>query len=52
MVSALAEQSTSSEVQNQGDVVISVQGLTKVFKDFWGRPKAKAVNNVDFEVKR
>ena len=52
MVSALAEQSTSSEVQNQGDVVISVQGLTKVFKDFWGRPKAKAVNTVDFKVKR
>ncbi len=52
MVSALAEQSTNSEVQNQRDVVISVQGLTKVFKDFWGRPKAKAVNNVDFEVKR
>ena len=29
-----------------------MQGLTKVFKDFWGRPKAKAVNNVDFEIKR
>ncbi|XOV72499.1 MAG: ABC transporter ATP-binding protein [Verrucomicrobiota bacterium] len=35
-----------------GDVVVSVRGLTKVFKDFWGRPKAKAVNNVDFEVRR
>ena len=39
-------------VQGQADEVISVQGLTKVFKDFWGRPKAKAVNNVDFEIKR
>jgi ABC-2 type transport system ATP-binding protein len=28
-----------------------VRGLTKVFKDFWGRPKAKAVDNVDFEVR-
>src|SRR5436309_409351 len=35
-----------------GDVVISVRGLTKVFKDFWGRPKARAVDNVDFEVRR
>ncbi|MDA7559673.1 ABC transporter ATP-binding protein [bacterium] len=41
-----------SNTEQAGDVVISVRGLTKVFKDFWGRPKAKAVNNVDFEVKR
>ncbi len=34
------------------DVVISVRGLTKVFKDFWGRPKARAVDNVDFDVRR
>jgi ABC-2 type transport system ATP-binding protein len=32
--------------------VVVVRGLTKVFKDFWGRPKARAVDNVDFEVKR
>ena len=29
--------------------VVSAVGLTKVFKDFWGRPKAKAVNDIDFE---
>jgi len=29
-----------------------VRGLTKVFKDFWGRPKARAVDDVDFEVRR
>lgn len=34
------------------DVVVAVRGLTKVFKDFWGRPKAKAVDGVDFEVRR
>jgi ABC-2 type transport system ATP-binding protein len=32
--------------------VIVARGLTKVFKDFWGRPKARAVDNVDFEVRR
>src|SRR6188768_3632751 len=32
--------------------IIVVRGLTKVFKDFWGRPKARAVDNVDFDVKR
>src|SRR5437660_1012701 len=34
------------------EVVVVVRGLTKIFKDFWGRPKAKAVDNVDFEVRR
>src|SRR5947207_4313053 len=32
--------------------IVVVRGLTKVFKDFWGRPKARAVDNVDFEVRR
>jgi ABC-2 type transport system ATP-binding protein len=34
------------------EVVIAVRGLTKVFKDFWGRPKARAVDSVDFEVRQ
>ncbi len=37
---------------SNGEVVVSVRGLTKVFKDFWGRPKARAVDNVDFDVRR
>ena len=43
---ATAGKTTSTEV------VVSVRGLTKVFKDFWNRPKARAVDNVDFEVRR
>ena len=31
--------------------VVEAAGLSKVFKDFWGRPKAKAVNSIDFKVK-
>src|SRR5947199_2755966 len=34
------------------EVIVAVRGLTKVFKDFWTRPKARAVDNVDFEVRR
>lgn len=34
------------------EAVVSVRGLTKVFKDFWGRPKARAVDSVDFDVRR
>jgi ABC-2 type transport system ATP-binding protein len=35
-----------------GEPVVSVRGLTKVFTDFWGRPKARAVDNIDFEVRQ
>jgi ABC-2 type transport system ATP-binding protein len=35
-----------------GEVVVAVRGLTKVFKDFWGRPKARAVDAVDFDVRQ
>ena len=37
---------------NSTETVISAQCLTKVFKDFWGRPKARAVEGIDFDVKR
>src|SRR5208282_5968624 len=40
------------EKTKNGAVVVSVRGLTKVFKDFWGRQKARAVDNVSFEVRR
>jgi len=38
--------------KKSAEVVVSVRGLTKVFKDFWNRPKARAVDNVDFEVRK
>ena len=31
--------------------VIRAAGLTKEFRDFWGRPKARAVNDIDFEIR-
>src|SRR6202789_591927 len=48
----LNPQSATGAPKPKGEVVISVRGLTKVFKDFWGRPKARAVDNVNFEVRR
>src|SRR6476660_83536 len=44
-------QSPIRNPQSEG-LVVAVRGLTKIFKDFWGRPKARAVDNVDFEVRR
>jgi ABC-2 type transport system ATP-binding protein len=55
MTSDLVEPNQVSQArtpQSNGEVVVSVRGLTKIFKDFWNRPKARAVDNVDFEVRR
>jgi ABC-2 type transport system ATP-binding protein len=55
-MSALAEMpkaaSSAPQKSGPGEPVVCVRGLTKIFTDFWGRPKAKAVDNVDFEVRR
>jgi len=51
-VAELNPQSAIRNPQSGGEVVVSVRGLTKVFKDFWNRPKARAVDNVDFEVRK
>jgi len=51
-VSELISPSPAVAAGKAGEVVVSVRGLTKVFKDFWNRPKARAVDRVDFEVRR
>lgn len=33
-------------------LTIEAVGLRKVFRDFWGRPKAAAVNGIDFSVRQ
>jgi ABC-2 type transport system ATP-binding protein len=47
-----ASDRSANQTSATSEVVISVRGLTKIFKDFWTRPKARAVDNVDFEVRR
>ena len=51
-VAELNPQSAVRNPQANGEVVVSVRGLTKVFKDFWNRPKARAVDDVTFEVRK
>lgn len=48
----MAVLSPSAPVVPASDLVVEVSGLTKIFKDFWGRPKAKAVNAIDFSIRR
>lgn len=45
-------QPAQNTTAGNGEVVVAVRGLTKIFKDFWNRPKARAVDNVDFDVRR
>lgn len=39
----------NDEKQN---IVVEAVGLSKTFRDFWHRPKAKAVDDIDFDVRR
>jgi ABC-2 type transport system ATP-binding protein len=50
----VAELNPQSAIRNpqSDEIVVSVRGLTKTFKDFWYRPKARAVENATFEVRR
>lgn len=47
-----ASEPLAQSAARNGEPVVTVRGLTKVFKDFWGRPKARAVDNVDFVVRK
>jgi len=39
-------------LEGETDIVLEAVGLTKIFRDFWNRPKAKAVNDIDFNIKK
>jgi len=50
-MSAVAD-SPPAAAAKAAPAIVAVRGLTKIFKDFWGRSKATAVDNVDFEVRQ
>jgi ABC-2 type transport system ATP-binding protein len=55
MATSLTETLRAQAQQNaepDHEIIVSVRGLTKIFKDFWGRAKARAVDAVDFDVRR
>ena len=44
---------TASGVSRTGDdLVVQTKGLTKIFADFWGRPRVAAVMDLDLRVRR
>jgi len=34
------------------DAAVHTQGLTKIYKDFWGRPKVEALLDLDLTIHR
>jgi ABC-2 type transport system ATP-binding protein len=50
MTTSPATSDALSATTNGGPPVVEAIGLKKVFKDFWGRPKANAVDGIDFEI--
>ena len=52
MSAVIEEPTLTSSAGASTESVVAVRSLTKIFKDFWGRPKARAVDDVSFEVKR
>ena len=41
-----------AEVNQKEEFVVEASGLTKIFKDFWNRPKARAVNGLDLKIRK
>ena len=44
--------SMATTVDDKKDVIIETRNLSKVYKDFWGRPKVNALESLDLEVRR
>ena len=42
----------TSSAGTGGAPIVEAAGLTKVFSDFWMRAKARAVDNIDFEIRQ
>jgi len=34
------------------NIVVETQNLTKIYRDFWGRPKVRALNALDLEIRK
>ncbi len=48
----MAEQRVQRNVSVDSEKIVEAVGLTKVFSDFWLRAKARAVDGIDFDIRR
>ncbi|MGH7134331.1 MAG: ABC transporter ATP-binding protein [Pirellulales bacterium] len=49
---AVLDSAASAATSVQSDVVIETRNLSKVYRDFWGRQKVRALKALDLEVRR
>ncbi|GAB4555358.1 MAG: hypothetical protein Tsb0013_18110 [Phycisphaerales bacterium] len=52
MVQTAPDAITNRQQRTHADTVVVAQGLSKVFKDFWMRPRVRAVDGIDFRIER
>jgi ABC-2 type transport system ATP-binding protein len=52
MVTADTKPAASSSTAKNNDVIVETRGLTKIYRDFWGRQKVRALNALDMEIRR
>jgi ABC-2 type transport system ATP-binding protein len=50
--SEMASAQDGASASSGGDVIIETRNLTKVYRDFWGRQKVRALKALDLEVRR
>src|SRR6476469_1077531 len=52
MSTQLAEPAPAKAAGTRGDVVIETRNLTKIYRDFWGRQKVRALSALDLQIRR
>src|SRR6188508_3454032 len=52
MASQLEEPAVARTVSPSSDIVVETRNLTKIYRDFWGRQKVRALNALDLQVRR
>ena len=51
-MASVETQPQSSSPSSSSEVIIETRNLTKIYRDFWGRQKVRALKALDLEVKR
>src|SRR5215469_2966415 len=49
---AVLDPATAKAAPTQTDVVVETRNLSKIYRDFWGRQKVRALKALDLEVRR
>src|SRR3954467_290104 len=52
MTTQLAEPAKRTAASSSSDVVIETRSLTKIYRDFWGRQKVRALSALDLEIRK